>query len=293
MKGKKILVGTALTAAALYGGTAAASDYPPDAPPPSTVVASGQTNDTPAGPVGLTNTSSNLAEHRQLQRHADPRDRWRRCRRWRRPAGRHQASAPASRADADRWQDGRAAHGTCWMTTSWSSSLALIAGLVAAMGPAEPTGHPAIDAVLLVVGTGLIVLIGALAPWWVASSRRPPSHWRSPSIRCSWRSPSSPSPLALWNGSRPTSSRVVMAVSFGPVVQRPRPCRGRRDARHLGDRHVRRRVVGLRHRYPPSFDAGPPTDVGRARGRRGVHRTGDGRLRLRSGRRRATTWRAG
>ena len=60
MKGKKILVGTALTAAALYGGTAAASDYPPDAPPPSTVVASSQTNDT-HGPAGLTNTSSNLA----------------------------------------------------------------------------------------------------------------------------------------------------------------------------------------------------------------------------------------
>jgi len=62
MKGKKILVGTALTAAALYGGTAAASDYPPDAPPPSTVVASSQGGETPQGPSGLTNTtSSNLA----------------------------------------------------------------------------------------------------------------------------------------------------------------------------------------------------------------------------------------
>ena len=61
MKGKKILVGTALTAAALYGGTAAASDYPPDAPPPSTVVASSQSGETPQGPAGLTNTSSNLA----------------------------------------------------------------------------------------------------------------------------------------------------------------------------------------------------------------------------------------
>jgi hypothetical protein len=58
MKGKKILVGTALTAAALYGGTAAASDYPPDAPPPSTAVTSSQGGDTP-GPQGL--TSSNLA----------------------------------------------------------------------------------------------------------------------------------------------------------------------------------------------------------------------------------------
>jgi LPXTG-motif cell wall-anchored protein len=59
MKGKKILVGTALTAAALYGGTAAASDYPPDAPPPSTVVTSSQGGDTPQAPHGL--TSSNLA----------------------------------------------------------------------------------------------------------------------------------------------------------------------------------------------------------------------------------------
>jgi LPXTG-motif cell wall-anchored protein len=63
MKGKKILVGTALAAAALYGGTAAAADYPPDAPPPSTVVSSSQSGEAPAGPSGLTNTtSSNLAD---------------------------------------------------------------------------------------------------------------------------------------------------------------------------------------------------------------------------------------
>ena len=67
------------------------------------------------------------------------------------------------------------------------------------------------------------------------------------------------------------------------VVQRPRPRRGRRDARHLGDRRVRRRRAGVRHRHPPSFDPGASAGVGRARGRRGVHRAGDGRLRLRGG----------
>ncbi len=51
MSPRKFLVGTALTAAALYGGTAAASDYPPDAPPPSTVLSAvgGQSGSTPQG----------------------------------------------------------------------------------------------------------------------------------------------------------------------------------------------------------------------------------------------------
>ena len=93
-------------------------------------------------------------------------------------------------------------------------ALALIAGLVAALGPAEPTGHPATDAVLLAVGTGLIVLIGALAPWWVGvvvaaaamAIALDPVLIGLAVVAVA---------LALWNGSRPTSSRVVMAVSLG------------------------------------------------------------------------------
>ncbi len=46
-------------------------------------------------------------------------------------------------------------------------AVALISGLVAATGPAAPTGHPITDAILLAAGTTLIVLIGARSPWWV------------------------------------------------------------------------------------------------------------------------------
>jgi Protein of unknown function (DUF4012) len=46
--------------------------------------------------------------------------------------------------------------------------VSLVAGLVASVSPAAPTGHPITDAVLLFGGTALIVLIGARAPWWVA-----------------------------------------------------------------------------------------------------------------------------
>src|SRR4051812_14744241 len=46
--------------------------------------------------------------------------------------------------------------------------VALIAGLAATTRPAAPTGPPLTDAVLTGVGTALIVLTGALAPWWAA-----------------------------------------------------------------------------------------------------------------------------
>jgi hypothetical protein len=46
--------------------------------------------------------------------------------------------------------------------------IALIAGLAAATGPAAPTAHPVTDAILTGLGTALIVLIGARAPWWAA-----------------------------------------------------------------------------------------------------------------------------
>jgi len=41
--------------------------------------------------------------------------------------------------------------------------IAVLAGLSAALGPAQPTGHPATDAIVLGLGTGLIVLIGSVA----------------------------------------------------------------------------------------------------------------------------------
>ncbi len=93
-------------------------------------------------------------------------------------------------------------------------ALALIAGLVAALGPAEPTGHAATDAILLAVGTGLIVLIGALAPWWVGvvvaaaamAIALDPVLIGLAVVAIA---------LALWNGSRPTPSRLVMAASLG------------------------------------------------------------------------------
>jgi LPXTG-motif cell wall-anchored protein len=51
MSPRKILVGTALTAAALYGGTAAASDYPPSAPPTTVLSSSSHSDATPDGPA--------------------------------------------------------------------------------------------------------------------------------------------------------------------------------------------------------------------------------------------------
>jgi hypothetical protein len=93
-------------------------------------------------------------------------------------------------------------------------ALALISGLVAALGPAAPTGHTVTDAVLLGVGTGLIVLIGALAPWWVGvvvaaaalAIALDPVLIGVAVVAIA---------LALWNGSRPEPSRVVVAASLG------------------------------------------------------------------------------
>jgi Protein of unknown function (DUF4012) len=92
--------------------------------------------------------------------------------------------------------------------------IALIAGLVAALGPAEPTGHTATDAILLALGTGLIVFCGALAPWWVSvvvaaaamAIALDPLLIGLAVVALA---------LALWNGSRPSLSRVVTAASLG------------------------------------------------------------------------------
>jgi hypothetical protein len=47
---------------------------------------------------------------------------------------------------------------------------AVLSGLVAVTGPAEPTGHPATDAVLIGVGVAIIVVIGSRAPWWAVAA---------------------------------------------------------------------------------------------------------------------------
>ncbi len=91
--------------------------------------------------------------------------------------------------------------------------VALIAGLVAATGPAAPTGHPVTDAILLGAGTALIVLIGALAPWWAAT------------VVAGAALAIALDPLlialavialaaALWTGTTTGSARVVVAASL-------------------------------------------------------------------------------
>ncbi len=48
----------------------------------------------------------------------------------------------------------------------------LIAGVaagVAAFAPSQPTGSPTADAAFLAVGTAVIVLVGAVAPWWAVA----------------------------------------------------------------------------------------------------------------------------
>lgn len=47
--------------------------------------------------------------------------------------------------------------------------IAIAAGLLAANAPARPTGHPLTDAVLNGMAVGLVVLVGASAPWWVVA----------------------------------------------------------------------------------------------------------------------------
>jgi hypothetical protein len=92
--------------------------------------------------------------------------------------------------------------------------VAVVAGLVAATGPAAPTGHPVTDAVLVGAGTALIVFIGALAPWWVATVVA------GAALAIAF------DPLlialavialaaALWTGTTKPSVRVVVAASLG------------------------------------------------------------------------------
>jgi len=47
--------------------------------------------------------------------------------------------------------------------------VAVLAGLAATFAPPAPTANAVIDAVVVGVGVALIVLVGALAPWWVVS----------------------------------------------------------------------------------------------------------------------------
>jgi Protein of unknown function (DUF4012) len=46
------------------------------------------------------------------------------------------------------------------------AAIAAVAGVIARLAPAEPTGRPTIDAVIVAGGVALIVVIGAQAPWW-------------------------------------------------------------------------------------------------------------------------------
>ncbi len=54
-------------------------------------------------------------------------------------------------------------------STVWVTAIAVAAGVAAWFAPPEPTGSPTWDAVVRGAGVGLIVLIGARAPWWVVS----------------------------------------------------------------------------------------------------------------------------
>jgi len=60
MSPKKFIIGSAIVAAGLAGGSAAASDYPPDVAPQSTVLTSSQAS--PSAPQGIRITSSRLPE---------------------------------------------------------------------------------------------------------------------------------------------------------------------------------------------------------------------------------------
>lgn len=62
MSARKVVIGTALAAVALYGGSAAASDYPPSAPPTTALASSthGEAQPetpTPAGTLPSTGSS--------------------------------------------------------------------------------------------------------------------------------------------------------------------------------------------------------------------------------------------
>ncbi len=59
---KKMIVGAAVGAVTLFGGAVAASEYPPDVPPSSTVLASSQSGfRTPDAPGELANTGSDTS----------------------------------------------------------------------------------------------------------------------------------------------------------------------------------------------------------------------------------------
>lgn len=45
--------------------------------------------------------------------------------------------------------------------------IGLAAGIIAALGPAAPTGTPAVDFVLIAVGVMAVVVVGERAPWWL------------------------------------------------------------------------------------------------------------------------------
>lgn len=65
--------------------------------------------------------------------------------------------------------DGPAAESTSRSSAAlaWSSvAIGVVAGVLAALGPAQPTGSGAVDAFLIVSGLTAVVVIGQRAPWW-------------------------------------------------------------------------------------------------------------------------------
>ncbi|MET0909346.1 MAG: DUF4012 domain-containing protein, partial [Ilumatobacteraceae bacterium] len=52
------------------------------------------------------------------------------------------------------------------VSEDYAGAVAIIAGAVATLSPAQPTGRPVIDAVLVGSSVGIVVFAGASAPWW-------------------------------------------------------------------------------------------------------------------------------
>ena len=119
----------------------------------------------------------------------------------------------------------------------------------------------------------LIVLIGALAPWWVGVVVAAAATGDRPRSRAHRRRRRRPRRWRCGTGRARRPSRVVMAASFGPS-----PSTSSAEPRSAGCWAPSAIVTfaaaraGLRHRHPPPLDPGAPVGVGRARRRRAVRR---------------------
>ena len=164
------------------------------------------------------------------------------------------------------------------------AAIAAVAGVVAQLAPAAPTGDPTIDAVLAGFGVALIVLIGAMAPWWAVAT----------AAGAALAVAIDPVLIvlalaalgaALWVGSTGRARPEVLALVPRRRVQRARPRRARRAVRADGGRHRRRGRVALRHRSPSALEARAHRDLDRGRVPDRLRRRRDRRLRSRRRRR--------